>query len=86
VGRLFRADTDASHTVELVVFLRATILPDDTGGTIAPADIDLYRGFTTDPRPLPFPAASPSPATTPPSTRPVPTPGRSIPESESTPQ
>ncbi|MGV0757941.1 hypothetical protein V6768_01440 [Tistrella mobilis] len=86
VGRLFRADTDASHTVELVVFLRATILPDDTGGTIAPADIDLYRGFTTDPRPLPFPAASPSPATTPPSTRPAPTPGRSIPESESTPQ
>ncbi|WP_372023564.1 hypothetical protein P7L70_18980 [Tistrella mobilis] len=85
VGRLFRADTDASHTVELVVFLRATILPDDTGGTIAPADIDLYRGFTTDPRPLPFPAPSPSPAVTPPSA-PAATPGRPVPESESEPQ
>ncbi|WP_449221559.1 hypothetical protein [Tistrella mobilis] len=83
VGRLFRADSDASHTVELVVFLRATILPDDTGGTIAPADIDLYRGFTTDPRPLPFPAPSPS---TPPSPMPAPIPGRPVPESESEPQ
>lgn len=69
LGRLFRADSDQTRTVELVVFLRATILAapgaGQGSGTVAPADIDLYRGFTTDPRPLPFPSPRDRPAVPP---------------------
>ncbi|GEO82847.1 type II secretion system protein GspD [Pararhodospirillum oryzae] len=51
VGRLFRADTQQTDVVELIVLLRATVV----GGSHAhPADRDLYNTFGPDPRPLSF--------------------------------
>ena len=51
VGNLFKSNDDDREVIELVIFLRATIvrapLPD-------PADIDLYSTFSIDPRPLTF--------------------------------
>lgn len=51
VGNLFKSNDDDREVVELVIFLKATIvrapLPDA-------ADIDLYSTFAIDPRPLTF--------------------------------
>lgn len=51
VGNLFKSNDDDREVIELVIFLKATIvrapLPD-------PADIDLYSTFSIDPRPLTF--------------------------------
>ncbi len=46
------ARREARAVTELVIFLKATILKGNMKGT-APADHNLYRNFTTDPRPLP---------------------------------
>jgi MSHA biogenesis protein MshL len=51
VGNLFKSNDDDREVIELVIFLKATIvrapLPDA-------ADIDLYSTFAIDPRPLTF--------------------------------
>ena len=51
VGNLFKARNDINNQTELVIFLRATIL-EDSGATAA--DVDLYKTFGRDRRPLPF--------------------------------
>lgn len=51
VGNLFKARNDINNQTELVIFLRATII-EDSGATAA--DIDLYKTFGRDRRPLPF--------------------------------
>ena len=51
IGNLFKARSDANRQTELVIFLRATII-EDSGAS--PADIDLYKTFGRDRRPLPF--------------------------------
>ena len=43
--------SDTNRQTELVIFLRATII-EDSGAS--PADIDLYKTFGRDRRPLPF--------------------------------
>lgn len=50
-GRLFKAETDSTQTVELVIFLRATVL---AGSNVAAPDANLYRLYGRDPRPLRF--------------------------------
>ena len=56
LGNLAKARDNRGATSELVILLRATILdnaaPDD-------ADVDLYRRYNRDPRPLPFSKSSP---------------------------
>lgn len=53
VGNLARQRGRQTEVIELVIFLRATILnPGDSG--VMPADIDLYNRYTPDPRPLGF--------------------------------
>ncbi len=51
LGNLFKSRSDNSRQTELVIFLRASII-EDSG--VSPADIDLYRTFGRDRRPLPF--------------------------------
>lgn len=51
-GNLFRRQQRATEVVELVIFLRATIVRDRD--SVHPADIDLYNRFGPDPRPLAF--------------------------------
>lgn len=51
IGNLFKARSDSNQQTELVIFLRATII-EDSG--VTPADVELYRTFGRDRRPLPF--------------------------------
>jgi len=51
IGNLFKARSDSNRQTELVIFLRATIV-EDSG--VTPADVELYRTFGRDRRPLPF--------------------------------
>ena len=51
IGNLFKSRSDFNRQSELVIFLRATII-EDSGAT--EADVDLYRTFGRDRRPLPF--------------------------------
>ncbi len=51
VGNAFKSNDDDREVRELVIFLRATIVPQPVP---APADIDLYNTFAIDPRPLTF--------------------------------
>ena len=51
LGNLFKSRNDINRQTELVIFLRATII-EDSG--VSPADVDLYRTFGRDRRPLPF--------------------------------
>lgn len=53
VGSLFKNHDDTVTKTELVIFLRATIL-DSPGESVDRADIDLYRQFSSDRRPLRF--------------------------------
>ncbi|WP_142849659.1 type II secretion system protein GspD [Telmatospirillum sp. J64-1] len=51
-GAAFKQQNKLSEVVELVIFLRATIVNDRE--SVAPADVDLYRRFAPDPRPIAF--------------------------------
>ncbi len=51
IGSLFKSRSDSNQQTELVIFLRATII-EDSG--VTPADVDLYKTFGRDRRPLPF--------------------------------
>jgi len=51
LGNVFKSNDDSRDVVELVIFLRATIVPAPVPD---PADIDLYSTFAVDPRPLTF--------------------------------
>ncbi len=52
LGRAFSQDTRQTEVVELVIFLRATIVGDRD--TVHEEDIRLYNKFAPDPRPLAF--------------------------------
>jgi MSHA biogenesis protein MshL len=49
IGNLFKSRTQTSSVVELVILLRATIVDNSPPD---PADMDLYRRYNRDPRPL----------------------------------
>ncbi|PFX10334.1 Type II secretion system protein D, partial [Stylophora pistillata] len=52
---LFSGKDDNRSVNELVILLRATIIEeDDIEGSLNPADKDLYKSFTKDPRPFTF--------------------------------
>lgn len=51
VGNLFKSNDKDREVIELVIFLKATIVPAPVPD---PADIDLYATFAIDPRPLTF--------------------------------
>jgi MSHA type pilus biogenesis protein MshL len=53
-GNLFQAREDQREVTELVIFLKATIVQNETvqNETVQPADYRLYDQFTQDPRPL----------------------------------
>lgn len=51
LGNAFKSNEDNRDVVELVIFLRATIVPAPLPD---PADINLYSTFAVDPRPLTF--------------------------------
>ncbi len=56
---LVAAKDDSQEVVELVIFLRATLLPPaDAQASVSPADAKLYQKFTRDPRPLALPGYS----------------------------
>ncbi|MBM3602514.1 MAG: type II and III secretion system protein [Alphaproteobacteria bacterium] len=56
---LVSAKDDTQEVVELVIFLRATLLPAaDAQASVSPADAQLYHKFTRDPRPLALPGYS----------------------------
>ncbi|MGL5784761.1 MAG: hypothetical protein ACRCYZ_04810 [Alphaproteobacteria bacterium] len=48
-GNMFQSREDQREVTELVIFLKASIVQDET---IQPADYRLYNQFTQDPRPL----------------------------------
>ncbi|MEA1938122.1 MAG: secretin N-terminal domain-containing protein [Pseudomonadota bacterium] len=50
-GNLFKTHDDSISKSELVIFLRATVMD---SGNVDPADVDLYRRFGGDRRPLTF--------------------------------
>ncbi len=52
LGNLFKRVSKDQDIVEMVIFVKATIIPNS--GTISQEDIDFYRKFTSDPRPLTF--------------------------------
>ncbi|MBI1275592.1 hypothetical protein GC177_06435 [bacterium] len=52
IGNLFKKTTKDTETVEMVIFIKATIVP--TSGKVDAHDIDIYKKFTNDPRPLTF--------------------------------
>lgn len=52
IGNAFKGREDSTAVTELVIFLRATVVADRD--SVAPADIDLYRKFAPDPRPVLF--------------------------------
>lgn len=49
LGNLFKSRTQTANIVELVILLRATILDNPQPD---PADVDLYKRYNRDPRPL----------------------------------
>jgi len=51
IGNAFKSNDDERDVIELVIFLKATIVPAPIPD---PADIDLYATFALDPRPLTF--------------------------------
>jgi len=51
IGNLFKSNDDDREVIELVIFLKATIVPAPLPDA---ADIDLYATFAIDPRPLTF--------------------------------
>ncbi|MDX2074472.1 MAG: secretin N-terminal domain-containing protein [Alphaproteobacteria bacterium] len=51
-GRLFSSDNKVTTKKELVIFIRATIVP--SSGSAQPADRLIYNKFIDDPRPLDF--------------------------------
>ncbi|MBL4805251.1 MAG: type II and III secretion system family protein [Alphaproteobacteria bacterium] len=53
VGNLFKKHDDIVNKTELVIFLKATIL-DTPEDSVHKTDIDLYRQFSSDRRPLRF--------------------------------
>lgn len=54
IGNLFKSKSDSHRQTELVIFLRASIV--ESSGTTAPdpADVELYKRFGRDRRPLSF--------------------------------
>lgn len=52
VGMPFRRESKNTEVVELVIFLRATIV--NGRDSVDPADVELYNKFTPDPRPIAF--------------------------------
>lgn len=52
LGAAFRKEAKDTNIVELVIFLRATIV--NGRDSVHPADIELYNKFTPDPRPIAF--------------------------------
>ncbi|MCC7259622.1 MAG: hypothetical protein IT567_01155 [Alphaproteobacteria bacterium] len=53
VGSLFKNVDRDSNTVEMVIFIKATIIP-PSGGAVPEGDKKFYNKFTTDPQPLTF--------------------------------
>lgn len=51
VGNVFKGVSKSTNFLELVIFIRATIVP---GSNVDPQDINVYRNYTADPRPYPF--------------------------------
>ncbi len=51
LGNAFKNHTDKVSKTELVIFLKATIV-DAEGQTVSPVDVDLYKRFSGDRRPL----------------------------------
>ncbi|MGL4371333.1 MAG: type II secretion system protein GspD, partial [Alphaproteobacteria bacterium] len=49
LGNIFQGREDQREVTELVIFLKASIVQDET---VQPADYRLYNQFTQDPRPL----------------------------------
>lgn len=52
LGAAFRKEAKDTDVVELVIFLRATIV--NGRDSVHPADVELYNKFTPDPRPIAF--------------------------------
>lgn len=52
IGAPFRKEIKDTQVVELVIFLRATIV--NGRDSVHPADVELYNKFTPDPRPIAF--------------------------------
>jgi MSHA biogenesis protein MshL len=52
IGNLFKSVSKEDRTQELVIFIRATLVSPQ--GNAVPADRQLYKKYTQDPRPLPF--------------------------------
>lgn len=52
LGAAFRKEQRQTEVVELVIFLRATIV--NGRDTVFPADVELYNKFAPDPRPVAF--------------------------------
>lgn len=63
LGNLFKARDEVTDRNELVIFLRATIVPRDN--PVDDKDLDLYREFARDPRPFAEPSAGPALPSTP---------------------
>lgn len=53
VGSLFKNVDRDSNTVEMVIFIKATIIP-PSGGAVPEDDKKFYNKFSTDPQPLTF--------------------------------
>jgi type II secretory pathway component GspD/PulD (secretin) len=51
-GNAFKNTNKDNRVVEMVIFIKATLIP--TSGKITKQDIDFYKKFTNDPRPLTF--------------------------------
>ncbi|GAA0588800.1 hypothetical protein GCM10009099_28090 [Caenispirillum bisanense] len=52
LGAPFKRENKDTNIVELVIFLRATIV--NGRDSVHPADVELYNKFTPDPRPIAF--------------------------------
>lgn len=52
-GNLFKRSEKENDLVEMVIFIKATIIP-NSGSPIGQADRRLYQNYTSDPRPLMF--------------------------------
>lgn len=52
VGNAFKNVNRENQVVEMVIFMKATIIP--TSGKVTKQDINTYRKFTNDPHPLDF--------------------------------
>jgi len=52
LGNAFKGTEKTNDVVEMVIFIKATIIPNT--GAITEQDINVYQKFTNDPRPLAF--------------------------------